>query len=99
MLERQSKDETAIILYKDKDIYQPLHIKEVGIVVNRLVNVFNEIGVDIPLFDSEIELPHTLSLRSSFLMVLFILSASGLSLGLPVSVMLMRILCWCRTSI
>lgn len=58
MLERQSKDETAIILYKDKDIYQPLHIKEVGIVVNRLVNVFKEIGIDLPLFDSEVELPH-----------------------------------------
>lgn len=58
MLERQSKDDTVIILYKDKDIYKPLHIKEVAIVVNRLVNVFNEIGADLPLFDSEVELPH-----------------------------------------
>ena len=58
MLERQSKDETVIILYKNKDIYQPLHIREVEIVVNRLVNVFNEIGVDLPPFDSEVELPH-----------------------------------------
>lgn len=57
MLEKKSKDETVIILYKNNNLDQPILLKEIEIIVNRIVRAFNDMGATLPLFDKEIELP------------------------------------------
>lgn len=56
MFEEKKQNGTVIILYKNTDVYKALHIREVEIIVNRIVNVFNETGANLPLFDSKEEL-------------------------------------------
>ena len=55
MSERTSKDDTVIILHKNKRASQLLLIQEIEIVVNRLVRSFNEIGATFSLFNKEVE--------------------------------------------
>ena len=57
MLERKSKEETVIILHKSFDLKQPILTKEIEIIVNRIVRVFNEMGANFALFNEAIELP------------------------------------------
>lgn len=57
MIERVSNDEKVIILYKNNDTSQLLLMREVEIIVNRLTNVFNDLGANFPLFDPQIEWP------------------------------------------
>lgn len=44
MLERTSKDETVIMLYKNKSASHFLLIQEIEIIVNRIVHAFNDLG-------------------------------------------------------
>lgn len=57
MFERKSKEETVIILHKSFDFKQPILIKEIEIIVNRIVRVFNKMGANFTLFNEAIELP------------------------------------------
>ena len=57
MVESRPKDQTIIMLHKNKDFTQPLLIREIEIIVNRLVTAFNDMGADFPLFDKTTELP------------------------------------------
>ena len=57
MLERTSKDETVIMLVKNKKANQLLLIQEIEIIVNRLVYVFNNLGATFTLFNRELEIP------------------------------------------
>lgn len=57
MIERKSDNETAIILHKNNDLNQPMLAKEIEIIVNRMVKVFNEMGANFTLFDETVELP------------------------------------------
>lgn len=57
MLERKSKEETVIILHKNYNINKSILVKEIKIIVNRMVRVFNEMGAHFSLFDETIELP------------------------------------------
>ena len=57
MLERTSEDETVIILHKNNNVNQPVLIREIEIIVNRLVHAFNDMGAAFSLFDKDIELP------------------------------------------
>lgn len=57
MLERTSKDETVIMLVKNKKANQLLLIQEIEIIVNRLVYVFNNLGATFALFNRELEIP------------------------------------------
>lgn len=57
MIERESKDEKVTMLYKSNDANQPLLMREIEIVVNRLVNVFNDMGADFSPFDPQKEWP------------------------------------------
>ena len=57
MFERKSKEETVIILHKSFDLKQPILTKEIEIIVNRIVRVFNEMGANFALFNEAIELP------------------------------------------
>lgn len=61
MLVRKTKDETAIILHKNNDLNQPILIKEIKIIVNRLAKVFNDIGANFALFDEVQEIPQITS--------------------------------------
>lgn len=56
MSERTSKDETVIILHKNKRASQLLLIQEIEIIVNRLVRSFNEMGATFSLFNKEVEI-------------------------------------------
>lgn len=56
MLERKSKDETVIILYKNHIASQLLLIQEIEIIVNRLVHAFNDLGATFGLFNRDIEM-------------------------------------------
>ena len=57
MLERKSKDETVIILYKNHIASQLLLIQEIEIIVNRLVHAFNDLGAAFGLFNRDTEMP------------------------------------------
>lgn len=57
MFERKSKEETVIILHKSFDLKQPILTKEIEIIVNRIVRVFNEMGANFALFNEAIERP------------------------------------------
>ena len=57
MVERISGDETTIILHKNTDLNQPILGREIEILVNRMVKVFNDMGADFALFDTAVELP------------------------------------------
>ena len=57
MVERRSENETLIFLHKNNDFKQPIIAKEIGIIVNRIARIFNDIGADFPLFNEEVELP------------------------------------------
>lgn len=54
---RRTKDETDIILYKNNDFSQSILAKEIEIIVNRFVRVFNDIGANFALFDEANEFP------------------------------------------
>lgn len=56
MLERTSKDETVIILYKNKRASQLLLIQEIEIIVNRIVRSFNEMGATFSPFARKVEI-------------------------------------------
>ena len=57
MIERKSKDETVIILHKNNDLKQPILAKELEIITNRIVRVFNDMGATFTLFDEAVEIP------------------------------------------
>lgn len=57
MIERESNDEKVIILYKNNGINQLLLMREIEIIVNRLTNVFNDLGANFHSFDPQIEWP------------------------------------------
>ena len=57
MLERRTKDETEIILYKNNNLNRLILAREIEIIVNRFVKVFNDIGANFPLFDEANEFP------------------------------------------
>lgn len=57
MIERKSKDETVIILHKNNDLKQPILAKELEIIVNRIVRVFNDMGANFTLFNEAVEIP------------------------------------------
>ena len=57
MIERKSKDETVIILHKNNDLKQPILMREIEIIVNRIVRVFNSMGAAFALFDEAVEVP------------------------------------------
>lgn len=57
MLERKSKDETIIILHKSNDLNQPILTREIEIIVNRIVRVFNDMGATFSLFNEAVEVP------------------------------------------
>ncbi len=57
MLERTSKDETVIILYKNKSAGHILLIQEIEIIVNRIVHAFNDLGATFGLFNKNLEIP------------------------------------------
>ena len=57
MLERKSKDETVIILYKNHIASQLLLIQEIEIIVNRLIHAFNDLGAAFGLFNRDTEMP------------------------------------------
>lgn len=57
MIERKSDNETVIILHKNNDLNQPLLVREIEIIVNRMVKVFNDMGANFTLFDEAVELP------------------------------------------
>ena len=57
MIERKSKDETVIILHKNNDLKQPILAKELEIITNRIVRVFNDVGATFTLFDEAVEIP------------------------------------------
>lgn len=57
MIEKKSNDETAIILHKNNDLNQPILTREIEIIVNRMVKVFNDMGANFASFDEAVELP------------------------------------------
>lgn len=57
MIERKSDNETVIILHKNNDLNQPMLVREIEIIVNRMVKVFNDMGANFTLFDEAVELP------------------------------------------
>ena len=57
MIERKSEAETIIILHKNNDINQPILVREIEIIVNRMVRAFNDMGANFNLFDRELEFP------------------------------------------
>ena len=57
MVERKSDNETTIILYKHNDLNQPILAREIEIIVNRMVKVFNDMGATFTPFDEAVELP------------------------------------------
>lgn len=57
MLERKSKYETVIILYKNHIASQLLLTQEIEIIVNRLVHAFNDLGATFGLFNRDTEMP------------------------------------------
>lgn len=57
MIERETKDEKVIMLYKITAIDYPLLMREIEIVVNRLVSVFDDMGANFLPFDSQKEWP------------------------------------------
>ena len=57
MIERKSETETIIILHKNNDINQPILVREIEIIVNRMVRAFNDMGANFNLFDRELEFP------------------------------------------
>lgn len=57
MIERKSKDETVIILHKNNDLKRPILMREIEIIVNRIVRVFNGMGAAFTLFDEAVEVP------------------------------------------
>lgn len=57
MIERKSDNETVIILHKNNDLNQPVLVREIEIIVNRMVKVFNDMGANFTLFDEAVELP------------------------------------------
>lgn len=57
MIERKSDNETVIILHKNNDLNQPTLVREIEIIVNRMVKVFNDMGANFTLFDEAVELP------------------------------------------
>lgn len=57
MVERESKEGKVIILYKSNDTNQPLLMKEIEIVVNRLVHAFNNMGAKFSPFAPQQEWP------------------------------------------
>ena len=57
MIERKSDNETVIILHKNNDLNQPMLVREIEIIVNRMVKVFNDMGANFTLFDEAVKLP------------------------------------------
>ena len=57
MIERKSETETIIILHKNNDINQPILVREIEIIVNRMVRAFNDMGANFNWFDRELEFP------------------------------------------
>lgn len=57
MIERKSETETIIILHKNNDINQPILVREIEIIVNRMARAFNDMGANFNLFDRELEFP------------------------------------------
>ena len=57
MIEIKSDNETVIILHKNNDLNQPMLVREIEIIVNRMVKVFNDMGANFTLFDEAVELP------------------------------------------
>lgn len=57
MVEMKSNDEPIIVLHKNNDLRQPILVKELEIIVNRIVRVFNEMGATFALFDEMVEIP------------------------------------------
>ena len=44
-------------MYKHNDLNQPILAREIEIIVNRMVKVFNDMGATFTLFDEAVELP------------------------------------------
>lgn len=57
MIERKSETETIIILHKNNDINQPILVREIEIIVNRMARAFNDMGANFNWFDRELEFP------------------------------------------
>ena len=57
MIERKSETETIIILHKNNDINQPILVREIEIIVNRMARAFNDMGANFNWFDGELEFP------------------------------------------
>ncbi len=58
MIERKSSsNKTALILHKNNDIYQPIHVEELQIIVNRISSSFQDAGAVFYPFDKDTELP------------------------------------------
>ncbi|MCR9012132.1 hypothetical protein [Gabonibacter chumensis] len=57
MIERTSSDEAVIILHKNNNLNQPILVKEIEIIVNRIAKVFNDTGASFTLFNEIVELP------------------------------------------
>ena len=57
MIERISKDENVIIMAKNTDANRPLFGREVEIIVNRFVRIFNSIGADSRVYNNAVEFP------------------------------------------
>lgn len=53
----ESKDAKIIFLHKNNDFDHTILMKEIEIIVNRVVRIFNEMGGDFALFDEVVELP------------------------------------------
>ena len=57
MAELSTAEDTTLILYKNKWTNQMLLLNEIKILVNRIANAFNEIGIQFPLFNPDAEYP------------------------------------------
>lgn len=57
LAERTDEDERIIILHKSNDFNQPILVKEIEIIVNRLVRAFNDMGATSEMFNEAMELP------------------------------------------
>ena len=57
LAERKSEDETIIILHKSSDFNQPILVREIEIIENRMVRAFNDMGATSEMFNEAMELP------------------------------------------
>ena len=57
MVEMKTKDGMTILLHKNNDFNRKILVKEIEIVVNRLVKAFNDLGANWAKFDESVEFP------------------------------------------